>query len=83
MRDSGPAVTGTMYLNCPRCWLSIISKPDRPTIEHCPRCMARSRIAVRLFASTLSSDELYAARSAPEADWADARHTVELCLPRV
>jgi hypothetical protein len=43
----------------------------------------RSGIAVRLFASMLSSGELYAARSAPKADWAEARRTVELRLPGV
>jgi hypothetical protein len=50
-----------VYLNCPRCGLSIRSKPDRPAIEHCPRCIARARVAVRLFASTMAMEQLYAA----------------------
>jgi hypothetical protein len=40
-------------------------------------------IAETLFALRLSSDELYAARSAPGADWADARRTVESRLSSV
>jgi hypothetical protein len=30
------------------------------TIEHCPRCLARARIPVRMFSSSLSAAELYA-----------------------
>ncbi len=85
---SGEPGRGLVYLNCPRCRLSIRSKPNRLTVEHCPRCIARSRIAVRLFASTLSAEELYAAGSvyaagsAPEPDRAEARATVGLRVPR-
>jgi hypothetical protein len=35
-------------LVCPRCWLSISPRVDWLTAEHCPRCMARLRIAVRM-----------------------------------
>jgi hypothetical protein len=55
-----PSAREPLFLNCPRCGLSI--RPRRPWlgIEHCPRCLARSRILVRLFASRLPADELYA-----------------------
>jgi hypothetical protein len=33
--------------------------------DHCPRCLARSRAMVELFASTRPSDELYGAGLAP------------------
>jgi hypothetical protein len=52
---------GTIHLNCPRCGLTITPKASWLTIEHCPRCIARNRVAVSLFASTLPTDELYAA----------------------
>jgi hypothetical protein len=30
-------------------------------IEHCPRCIARDGITIRLFASTMAMEQLYAA----------------------
>src|SRR5947209_20312566 len=63
---------GTLHLNCPRCGLTITPKADWLTIEHCPRCIARSGLPVRLFASTLPTDELYAAEAAPGAARPDA-----------
>ncbi len=50
---------GTIYLNCPRCGLTMRPKQNWLTVEHCPRCIARRRVVVRLFASTLPADELY------------------------
>jgi hypothetical protein len=44
------------YLNCSRCGLSI--RPRFLAVEHCPRCIARSRIAVPMFRSTLPAREL-------------------------
>jgi hypothetical protein len=37
-----------VHLVCPRCWLSILPRVDWLAVEHCPRCMARLRIAVRM-----------------------------------
>jgi NAD-dependent SIR2 family protein deacetylase len=37
------------YLNCPRCKLAIRRPRERLRIEYCPRCMARVRMAVRLY----------------------------------
>jgi Bacterial regulatory proteins, luxR family len=50
---------GPMFLNCPRCRLSI--EPRRPwlAIEHCPRCLACARLRVPLFSSPLPPSELY------------------------
>jgi len=59
--DGDRHAAGAVYLNCPRCGLSIRSKPDRLAIEHCPRCIARDNIAIRLFASTRAMEQLYAA----------------------
>jgi hypothetical protein len=46
------------YLNCSRCGLSI--RPRFIAVEHCPRCIARSRIAVPMFRSPLPARELLA-----------------------
>ena len=48
-----------LYLNCPRCGLSIIPRAAWLQVEHCPRCLARSRTLVELFASPLPTAELY------------------------
>jgi hypothetical protein len=62
----GAAVGGEgSFLNCPRCGLSIRQRARSLRIDHCPRCLARSRAMVELFASTLPSDELYGAGLAP------------------
>jgi hypothetical protein len=57
-----------VFLNCPRCGLSIRVRATWLAPEHCPRCLARARIAVRLFFSPLSPEELYAKGSAPGPD---------------
>ena len=46
-----------VYLNCPRCGLSIRRRTEWLTVEHCPRCLGRSRIAVELFLSSRPSSE--------------------------
>ena len=38
-------------LNCPRCRLTITVRTDWLGVEHCPRCIARRCILVRLFPS--------------------------------
>jgi hypothetical protein len=48
------------YLNCPRCGLTVRPRPASLVIEHCPRCIARRRTAVRLVASTQPADKPYA-----------------------
>ena len=54
-----------LYLNCPRCGLSMVPRADWMGIEHCPRCLARSRTLVELFASPLPPEELYEDGLAP------------------
>ena len=46
------------YLNCPRCHLAI--RVRRPSLgpRHCPRCIARSRIAIDLFPSSVPMRQL-------------------------
>lgn len=61
-----------VYLNCPQCGLTIAPKVDWLVVEHCPRCLARRRTAVRLFASTLPARELYATELIPDTDPPDA-----------
>jgi NAD-dependent SIR2 family protein deacetylase len=53
------AHTAVSYMNCPRCGLSIQVRRGRETIRHCPRCVARHRRLVELFASALPPETLY------------------------
>ena len=53
------------FLNCPRCGLSIRPKATWPAIEHCPRCLARASVPVKLFGSPLPPTELYPEGSVP------------------
>jgi hypothetical protein len=62
-----PRAYRPLFLNCPRCGLSIRQRHSWLAIEHCPRCLARSRIPVTLFASPLPVGELYGDGSAPAA----------------
>ncbi len=62
----------TPHLNCPRCGLTIKPETSWLTIEHCPRCIARNGVAVRLLASSLPTGELYATGAAPDNDHVDA-----------
>jgi hypothetical protein len=56
------------FLNCPRCGLSIRARARWKAIEHCPRCLAGARVAVKLFSSQLPVAELYREGEAPQAD---------------
>jgi hypothetical protein len=46
------------YLHCPRCRLAIRRRADFLTLDHCPRCLARTATAVPLFTSPLNAIEL-------------------------
>jgi hypothetical protein len=63
------------FLNCPRCGLSIRPKARWLTVEHCPRCLARARVAVKMFSSPLPAAELYREGGAPRADGSSASAT--------
>lgn len=63
-----------MYLNCPQCGLSIVTRAKWLRIEHCPRCLARSRTRVGLFASPLPTHELYRHGLAPNAEGSTGKH---------
>ena len=39
------------YMNCPRCGLSIRLRASFLAIERCPRCLARSKVAVEMYLS--------------------------------
>lgn len=52
-------------LTCPRCRLTITPRVAWLGSKHCPRCIARDRVAVAMFSSTLGADELYADRGPP------------------
>jgi hypothetical protein len=65
--DPAASARAASFLNCPRCGLSIRPKPGWLTIEHCPRCIARARIAIELFSSPLPTTELYREGFAPNA----------------
>ncbi|MGB0092460.1 MAG: hypothetical protein WBP81_08000 [Solirubrobacteraceae bacterium] len=65
--DLAASARAVSFLNCPRCGLSIRPKTSWLTIEHCPRCIARARIPIKLFSSPLPTTELYRAGFAPNA----------------
>lgn len=62
------------HLNCPRCGLTL-AHPACWEPEYCPRCIARRHVAVRLFASTLPADELYASGAAPGREGTGGRRS--------
>ena len=69
MAANDPCAGASPFLNCPRCGLSIRMKAAWwSAIEYCPRCIARARIAVKLFSSGLPAAELYADGLVPQAD---------------
>ena len=47
---------GVLYLNCPRCGLSIKPKARWLTIDHCPRCIARTSSAIKMLRTTSPAD---------------------------
>ncbi len=47
-----------LFLNCPRCGLTIKPRRRWLAIKHCPRCLAQARIPVPLLSSTLPTREL-------------------------
>lgn len=71
-RASSAGLGAVVHLNCPRCGLTIVPKATWLVVEHCPRCLARRRLAVRMFASTLPAAELYAKESRSVRDAVDA-----------
>jgi Zn-finger nucleic acid-binding protein len=70
-QPSLPARSGTAFLNCPRCGLSIRRKSESMNIENCPRCLARAQLPVRLFVSARPTIEWYREGSAPYAERRD------------
>jgi len=62
------AIESGSHLNCPRCGLSIRVRAGWLAVEHCPRCLGRSRIAVQMFASALPTVDLYAEGAEPEEE---------------
>ena len=67
-RDGAHRRGGGLYLNCPRCGLSIVPRAEWLRVEHCPRCLARARTVVELFVSPLPTQELYRHGLAPDAE---------------
>jgi tRNA G26 N,N-dimethylase Trm1 len=64
-RPARPAGAVAMtYMHCPRCRLAIRRRVSYLTLVNCPRCLARTAIAVPLFTSPLSATEL---RRAPDS----------------
>jgi hypothetical protein len=67
-RAPGAGGAAVIYLNCPCCGLTVTAKTDWLAVEHCPRCIARRGVLVRLFASTLPAETLYAEDVRPDPD---------------
>lgn len=81
-RDSAFDGPATIHFNCPRCRLTITPRASWLAIAHCPRCIARSGVAVSLFTSTLPTGELCDADAASRSDRIDAAPTVHQKLVR-
>jgi hypothetical protein len=62
------AHTAVSYMNCPRCGLSIQVRRGRETIRNCPRCVARHRLLVELFASALPPEMLCAQHGVSDSE---------------
>lgn len=60
-------VSGRPFLHCPRCGLSLKPRASWLEVDYCPRCLGRARIAVKLFSSPLSAEELYHRHFRPSA----------------
>ena len=67
-RDPASKAQSSVFLNCPRCGLSIKPRGGWLAIEHCPRCLARARVPVRLFSSRLPTAKLYSDGMAPSLE---------------
>jgi hypothetical protein len=65
--DDPAASESTSFLKCPRCGLSIRPRASWLTIEHCPRCIARDRVPVKLVSFPLSASERYGQGFGPNA----------------
>jgi len=53
-----------IYLNCPDCGLTVTVRAPWLMLDHCPRCMARRRTAVRLRAGARPANKPSAAADA-------------------
>jgi Zn-finger nucleic acid-binding protein len=74
--DSGHLeAAASVFLNCPRCGLSIRPRASWLAIEYCPRCLARSRLAVRVVSSVLPAQQLYHQDSMPHPHEHDHKAT--------
>jgi len=62
-----PVITHVSWMNCPRCGLSIQMRAGRPSIRYCPRCIARRRLLVEVFASPQPAETLYERHQTPSA----------------
>jgi hypothetical protein len=71
--DRVPGASGAVFLNCPRCGLSIRRPADRLTLEDCPRCAGRAGIAVRLFVSARPAVSWHRDGPAPQAEQLGSR----------
>lgn len=59
-------VGGAVFLNCPRCGLSLRRRVDWLTVEYCPRCIGRAEIPVKLFVCTRPADDWHQPLPPPE-----------------
>ena len=66
--DTAASADAAVYLNCPRCGLSIRRRVDWLTVEHCPRCVGRAGLLVDLFVSARPNVDWYRQRPEPDAN---------------
>ncbi len=55
---------GAVFLNCPRCGLSVRRRFESLMLEHCPRCIGRAGISVRMFVTERPAIQWHRDRSA-------------------
>jgi len=67
----------SLLLHWPKCGLSLRPRARWLAIEHCPRCLARTRIPVRLLSSPLLADEPHSDASAPTVEQKPAATTTQ------
>lgn len=57
VKDSADDDRPVHFLRCPRCSLTIVPKPNWLTVEHCPRCIARTRRLVHMVVCRLTEGD--------------------------
>lgn len=69
LRVRTSVLEATVHLRCPRCGLAMFARPRWIAAKHCPRCVARARKLVVLFADCAGADRPTLAGKVDAAQW--------------